>query len=214
MIDLDARATTRRLLLAGVAAPACLFGVSLAVGLLSPGYDPVRRSISALANSPTGWLMTVAFVVTGVLEVAFAVGASRVIGVSRRQRTFVGGVIVMLAVLTVLFALFPTDPPGAPRTTVGRIHLLVALGYALLLPACAVLFVVVFRRDVRWQAVARPTLLVALVQVLLFPVLVVAVNGELRPWLGLVERVYFTIPAVWQATIAIRATRLEDAPLG
>jgi hypothetical membrane protein len=214
MTDLRIRGATRRLLLAGAAAPACLLGVSLLVGLLSPGYDPVRRSISALANTPTGWLMTVAFAVTGVLEVAFAVGASRVIGASRREGRIVGGAIVVLAALTVLFALFPTDPPGSPRTTIGRIHLLVALGYALLLPACAVLFVLVFRRDTRWQGVARPTLVVALVQVLLFPVLVAAVNGELRPWLGLVERTYFTIPAVWQAAIAIRATRLVGAPSG
>jgi hypothetical membrane protein len=194
--------TTRWLLVAGVAAPACLWLVSLALGATTPGYDPVERSISALANAPNGWLMTAAFVVTSTLELGFAVGASRVVGVTVRQRRLVGGVIAAIAVLTLLFALFPTDPPDVARTPVGRAHLLVALGYALVLPACGVVFGAIFGRDPRWHAYRRATLLVALVQAALFPVLVISVSGELRPWLGLVERLYFAIPSIWQAWIA------------
>jgi hypothetical protein len=35
-----------------------------------------------------------------------------------------------------------------------------------------------------------------------FPLLVLAVGGPLRPYLGLVERLYFALPSAWQALIA------------
>jgi hypothetical membrane protein len=187
-------------------APVCIWVVSLILGAISPGYDPIRRSISALVNTPNGWLLTIAFIVTGTLELAFAVGASRVIGVTRHQRRVVAAVIAVIGLLTLLFALFPTDPPGVLRTGVGRTHLLVALGYSLALPASNLVFGLVFARDPRWQHYRRATLLVMLAQVVLFPVLVVAVDGEL-PWLGLVERLSFGIPSAWQAWIAVTALR-------
>ncbi|MBA2254462.1 MAG: DUF998 domain-containing protein [Chloroflexi bacterium] len=201
---------TRGLLLAGVAAPIGVWVVSLVLGAVSPGFDPVRRSISALANTPAGGLMTATFLVTGVLELMFALGLSRVLGVTRGQARAAAAVIAFLGLLIVIFALFPTDPPGVPRTSGGRIHLFTALAYALLLPATGLVLAWLFGRDARWHRYRRTTLLVALVQVVLFPVLVIAVVGELRPYLGLVERVTFAIPSLWQAAVALVGVRLLD----
>lgn len=200
-------ADPRWLAAAGIAGPALLWGVTLVLGAVSPGYDPVRRSISALATTPLGGLMSATFIATALLELAFAAGVRRTMGATQRQRRLVELVVVVLAFLILLFALFPTDPPDVPRSSVGRLHLLVALGYSVALPVSAVVFAWVFARDARWHRHRRPTLLVALAQVALFPVLVNAVNGELRPWLGLIERLYFAIPSLWQAWIALAALR-------
>jgi hypothetical membrane protein len=193
---------------AGIAAAGVVWIASLIVNVLAPGFDPVRRSISALANTPAGGLMTAAFVATGLLELAFAVGLPRVLGTTRAQRGVVAVTLGFLGLLTLLFAVFPTDPPGAPRSPSGTIHLLAALAYALALPACGLVFAVLFARDPRWARLRLPTLVIALAQVLLFPVLMAAVTGGLRPYLGLVERVSFAIPSVWQVGVALFALRL------
>lgn len=196
-------------LIAGIAAPACLWAVSLVLGAVSPGYDPVSRSLSALATTPLGGLMSAAFIGTALLELAFAAGVRDTLGATEVQRRVAALVVMVLALLTLLLALFPTDPPGVPRSPAGRGHLLVALGYSIALPASAVVFAGIFGRDARWRGYRRPTLFVALSLTALFPVLVNAVNGELRPWLGLIERLYFAIPSLWQAWIAFGALRIS-----
>jgi hypothetical protein len=52
---------------------------------------------------------------------------------------------------------------------------------------------------------------VALLQLAIFPVLVTAVVGELRPYLGLVERASFAVPSIWQAAVAVVGVRMLDA---
>jgi hypothetical protein len=203
-------ARSRLLLAAGIGAPLVIAATSVLVALAWPGYDPVRRSISSLANAPLGFLQTLGFAVAGLLEAAFALGAAAVIGRTRRERRLVAALLLLIATLTLLFALFPTDPPGAPRSPVGRAHLGIALVYSLVLPAVCIVVARVLRRDDRWAPRdARGTLLTGVVMLVTFPVLVAAVSGPLRPWLGLVERGYFLIPAVWQAMVARRALAIR-----
>ncbi len=102
---------------AAVAAPVALIGGWTWAGALTPGYDPVRQTISDLAAvaAPTHWLMTAALVVTGLGYVVTAVGLRPADGAGRAVLV-VGGVGVLLT------AWIPNDTQG--RNQVG--HMIVA----------------------------------------------------------------------------------------
>ncbi len=199
---------TRALILAGIVAPIVSWGLSVIVIAGWPGYDPIAQSISLLADAPLGWLQTVAFAVSGGLGVLWAFGLSRVLGRARRERRVVLGVLLIQGLITIAFAIFPTDPAGVPLTTVGRIHLANFYLYAVTMPLTFVVLGLVMRRDPRWQGLARPTLIAAglvLISSFLVPL---TVDGPLTPWLGLLERLYVAIPSVWQVVAGVAAWRI------
>ena len=199
---------TRRLILAGIAAPIVSWGLSVVVIAGWPGYDPISRSISLLANAPLGWLQTVAFAVSGALGIAWAFGLSRVLGATVRARAFVLALLLVQAAITVAFAIFPTDPDGIPMTMIGRIHLANFYLYAVTMPLTLVALGLVMRSDARWRGMARPTLAAAVLVFASSFLVPFTVEGPLTPWLGLLERLYVAIPSVWQVAAAIAALRI------
>jgi len=82
---------------AAVVAPVALIGGWTWAGAITPGYDPVRQTISdlAAADAPTHWLMTAALVVTGLAYIVTAVGLRPADGAGRALLG-VGGVGVLL----------------------------------------------------------------------------------------------------------------------
>ncbi len=80
-----------------VVAPVALTGGWLWAGATTRGYDPVRSTISDLAavDAPSHWLMTAAFVLTGVAHIVTAVGM-RPADVTGRFLLGVGGVATLL----------------------------------------------------------------------------------------------------------------------
>jgi hypothetical membrane protein len=96
-----------------VVAPVALVGGWLWAGALTPGYDPVRQTISDLASldAPARVLMTTALVVTGIAHIVTAV-ALRPADVAGRMLLGVGGVA------TLLVAWIPNAGPG--RNAVGH----------------------------------------------------------------------------------------------
>ena len=128
-----AERTTRALLWAGVAAPVVAWGLSVAAAVAWPGYDPVAQSISVLVRGPAGWLLRVAFAVSGFLGVAWAVAMGRLLGATAGERRLVRGLLLAQAVLVLLFAVFPTDLQRG-RTPVGVLHLVDFGLYAVVTP--------------------------------------------------------------------------------
>jgi hypothetical membrane protein len=100
-----------------VATPVALVGGWWWAGSITPGYDPIRQTISdlAAADAPTHWLMTAALVVTGIAYIVTAVGLRPADGAGRALLG-VGGVGVLLT------AWIPNDTQG--RNQVG--HMIVA----------------------------------------------------------------------------------------
>ena len=82
---------------AAFATPVALIGGWSWAGAVTPGYDPVRQTISDLAAvaAPAHWLMTAALVVTGLGYIVTAVGL-RPADVAGRTLLGVGGVGVLL----------------------------------------------------------------------------------------------------------------------
>ncbi len=195
-------------ILAGIAAPFVSWSLSIVVIAGWPGYDPVAQSISLLATAPLGWLQTVAFALSGLLGVAWAFGLSRVLGATPGPRALTLGLLLLQAAIAVAFALLPTDPKGAPTTTVGTLHLLNFYLYSVTMPLTLVALGLVMRGDPRWRGFARVTLAAAALVLLATALVPVTVDGPLTPWLGLLERMYVAVPSVWQVAAGMVAWRL------
>ncbi len=137
---------------AGVVAPIVFTTVYLVDGATRSGYDPLRHQVSLLALGDRGLLMTVNFLVTGVLLLVFAAG------VRSWLRDGPGGVatpvaIAVAAVGLLLAGIFPTQPlfgypPGTPEgmatdvTPASIAHVLGAILFIFGLIAAALAFAV------------------------------------------------------------------------
>lgn len=201
----------RGLLLAGVAGPIVSWGLSIVVIVGWPGYDPIAQSISLLANAPLGWLQSVAFAIGGLLGTVWAFGVSSVLGATRRDRTVVRGLLVLQGVITIAFAIFPTDPDGVPMSVIGQVHLANFYLYSVTMPLTLLAVGLLMRRDPRWRGSARASLLAAGLVVVATALVPATIEGPLTPWLGLLERLYVAIPSIWQVGVSLVALRLSRA---
>lgn len=197
-------------ILAGAAAAIVPWLLSVVVILGWPGYDPIRQSISLLATAPLGWLMTAAFAIAGLLGVAWALALPSVLGspARPRDRALVRALLLLQAAIALGFAILPTDPSGAPVSTVGLLHLVDFYLYAVTMPLTLLALGLVMRRDPRWHGSARPTLVAALLAIASIALVPATIDGPLTPWLGLLERVFVAIPSMWQLGAALVAWRL------
>jgi hypothetical protein len=197
-------------LVAGVAAPIVLWSLSLVVIAGWPGYDPISQSISLLATAPLGWVQTAAFVISGILGLAWAMALPGVLGAPDRprDRTFVRGLMLLQAAIAIGFAILPTDPEGVPVSAVGVLHLIDFDAYAVTMPLTLLAIGLVMRRDPRWLGSARPTLLAASLAIASIALVPATLDGPLTPWLGLLERVFVAIPSIWQFGVGLVAVRL------
>ena len=205
---------TRAGIVAGIAAPIISWALSVVVIAGWPGYDPIVQSISLLATAPLGWLQTLAFAISGVLGAAWAFGLASVLGATPGQRRLVLGLVLVQAVIAFGFAVLPTDPEGAPTTTVGTFHLVDFYLYSITMPLTLIALGLVMRRDARWHGAARPTLAAAGLVLLATALVPATVDGPLTPWLGLLERLYVAIPSVWQVGAGVIAWRIARAGQG
>ena len=137
---------------AGVAAPIVFTTVYLVDGATRTGYDPMRHQVSLLALGDRGWLMTVNFLVTGVLLLAFAVGLRAWLR-DGRGALATPVAIAVAGVGLLLAGIFPTQPlfgypPGTPEgmaidvTPASFAHLLGAFLFIFGLIAAALSFAV------------------------------------------------------------------------
>ena len=198
----------RLAILAGAAGPIVAWALTVVVILGWPGYDPIRQSISLLANAPWGGVQTIAFASSGLLGIAWAFGLGSVLGVTARERALVLALLLVQAGIGLAFAILPTDPEGAQTSTVGGLHLLDFYLYAVTMPLTLLVLGFVMRRDPRWRGAVRPTFVAAALAVISIALVPATLDGPLTPWLGLLERLFVAIPSVWQVGAALVAWRL------
>jgi Protein of unknown function (DUF998) len=115
---MDARGSTRWLLLAGVIGPLLFVVVFLVEGWTRAGYDPQRMFVSQLSLSGQGWQQVANFIVTGLLFVAAAIGWRRAMPDGPGCRS-VPILLGMAGIGLIAAGIFVTDPglgypPGAP----------------------------------------------------------------------------------------------------
>ena len=185
-----------RALARGTFAAVAVFPVTvvvLNVVQLADGYDAGRQAISELALGRGGWLMALAFS-------ALAAGTFLLAALLRRTG---GGVVAPLllalaAPLSLVSAVFRTDPTGAAVTTHGEVHQAAGIATFVLMLAAMAVSSVRLRREPRWHGVVVPTFVLVLTGLVGF--FLVPALGDAR--FGLAQRVLVGSFVTWMLVAA------------
>jgi hypothetical membrane protein len=169
-------------------------------------YDPVSQAVSELALGRAGWLMTLAFTLSGLGMLGFA---------ALIRRTVPGaGVVPALAIgsagCTFLSAVFQADG-NRTSTLHGAVHQIVGLVSFLLLVIAMFVCGNRFRRVPDWRPFAVPSLIWGGATIGAF-FLVPVLGNDL---FGIAQRIFLAVWLSWPISLAAHARRraLPDEPL-
>ena len=168
--------------------------------LLPPHYNAISQAESDLAVGPYGFVMTINFVVRGLLSLALVWALSRAASKSGLSRTG----LVLLAIWGIgalVLALFPTDLAGAKPTLHGVIHLFVALLAFICGAIGELLLALRFAKAEPWRSLRAPALVIAILAIILFVILLMSAFPHAY---GLVERIFIGLVLLWMLVVALR----------
>ena len=168
--------------------------------LLPPHYNAISQAESDLAVGPYGFVMTINFVVRGLLSLALVWALSRAASKSGLSRT--GLVLLALwGIGALVLALFPTDLAGAKPTLHGIIHLFVALLAFICGAIGELLLALRFAKAEPWRSLRAPALVIAILAIILFVILLMSAFPHAY---GLVERIFIGLVLLWMLVVALR----------
>jgi hypothetical protein len=160
---------------AGIVGPA-LFGFVLTTltilkydFLLSLGWHPIQGPTfdwpSGLALGAYGWIMTVTFILSGLMMTIFASGLR--LSLPRSRVTLIATFVLSLAGLALVGLAFTTDPTlrSTPATWHGRLHDLSFVLLGLTLMPSMILLGFAFRHSPQWRSLSGYTWGIALLAV-------------------------------------------------
>ena len=184
--------------------PVLFIGGTIVAGIMTPGYDPVRQTISELAagDAPARVFTTIIFVATGLshlVTIAFARG----IGIPGRI-TYLAGALASLAV-----AAFPL--PSVAGTS--AVHNTAAIIGFVLLAAWPVLGMR-FRPDFPWLVRPLGSILGTVILTAICLSFLVVWLSHSSPYIGVLERMAADAESIWPAVVvtalALRARQLKS----
>ena len=188
----------------GAIALAALAAVVASLGYLHlapTGLSPIRNAVSQYGISPmrSGYrVATIAFAVAGV---ALAVGIDRAVG-SRASAVVV--LLALFAAARAAISWFPMDAPGAPSTSTGRAHRLLATAAFGGATAAAFKLASLLADGARWHSLAPASYaLGALMGASLGALVLSRSYPALRERFGLVERGFYVSAIAWFAVFGI-----------
>jgi len=187
----------------GIVGPIVVIVGDLAASLSTPGYSPIRDSVSSLALTGIGWLQSICFLAMALLLEIFVAGLFFNI---RRARGFHAGIVLLAfeGFVLMLIATFHMDHPGAPPID-GTIHTLASYGLGLLFPIAILSLAPSLKSTPNWKNIFVYTLIAG---VLAFGLILGALLAEQRGWFGLYERIIILNALVWVEVVAIHFLRL------
>jgi len=188
----------------GIVGPIVVIVGDLAASLSTPGYSPIRDSVSSLALTGIGWLQSICFLAMALLLEIFVAGLFFNI---RRAQGFYAG-IVLLAIegfVLMLIATFHMDASEAQRTTAGIIHTIASYSLGLLFPIAILSLAPSFKSTPNWKNIFVYTLIAG---ILAFGLIMGAIFGNQAGWFGLYERLIILNALVWVEVVAIHYLRL------
>lgn len=172
--------------------------------LLPPHYNPITQAESDLAVGPYGYLMTINFVIRGLLSLALLLALTR--STSPQDRSQTGLVLLGIwAVGAFLLALFPTDIAGNGHATLhGLIHLLVAFIAFVSVAIGALLLSLRFSAHERWHSLRTPALTIVALTLIALILLFLGPSFGLQRISGLLERLFLGLALLWILLVALR----------
>lgn len=205
--------SARPFALIGAVAPILYILLTIVLGLLREGYDPIRDTQSELGavDSPSRVIMNVVgFMGLGLAILAFA-GAYHLVlrgGIAKVLATLL---LVIAGVGMVVVGFFPCDAGCVDVTRTGRLHGTFSMPGAIGLPVAAMVSASVFRSDGRfgtaWQFVSFWLGLLALAT---GPIVAA---GLLEGVNGLTQRAGMWPPLLWMAAVSVRLASLAARPV-
>jgi MFS family permease len=189
--------------LVGIVGPIVVIVGDLAASLSTPGYSPIRDSVSSLALTRVGWLQSICFLAMALLLEIFVAGLFFNIHRARGFRAGIG-LLAFEGFVLMLIATFHMDHPGAPPID-GTIHTLASYGLGLLFPIAILLLAPSFKSTPNWKNIFVYTLIAG---VLAFGLIIGAFFTEQTGWFGLYERIIILNALVWVEVVAIHFLRL------
>jgi len=178
--------------------------IDIIAQLLPPHYSPIRQAESDLGVGPYGWVMSINFVVRGLLS--FALIAALVKGAPAAVRSRAALIwLGIWAAGALLLSVFATDLSGSKPTLHGLIHLLVALIAFISVTVGEIMLSLRLAADARWQSLRRPALTIAILTAIVcfFTLFGLALPGLDRVG-GLIERLFLGLALLWMLLVAIR----------
>jgi hypothetical membrane protein len=189
--------------------------LDLLAQLLPPHYSAIAQAESDLAVGPYGYVMTINFVVRGILSLGFVLGLAWTTGLGSRARVGLG-LLAFWGLGAFLLAAFPTDVPSTPVSWHGAIHLVVAALAFLAASIGELLLALHFSREPALRRLARVATGIAVLGVVVNLVLF-AIDG--RPHLaaeigGLAERLFLGIVLAWMVLVSLWILRAPGSRPG
>jgi hypothetical membrane protein len=206
--------TGRPLAMIGIAGPVCYVVLVTMLGLLWPGYDPIRQTQSVLGavDAPLGPVMNVAgFMALGLVVLAFAGAYLQVL----RRGAWTLAVAAALGVAgvgLVVVGFFPCDAGCVDVTRTGELHSFFSMPPAIGLPVAMMLSAAAFQADGRlgtsWQVAS---FVLGALGLAAGPV----IAAELATgYDGLLQRVAMWVPVLWVSVVALRLHALAGVQVG
>lgn len=167
---------------------------------LPPHYSPIRQPESDLAVGPYGWIMTVNFVVRGLLSTAILVALIGILAPSRRAS--IGFILLgVWAAGAFLLAAFPTDVARGVHTGHGEAHLAIAAIAFISIPIAESLLSGALCDDPNWSRLGERAAPFSRLAVAGFLVLLI---GIVLPRIGgLTERIFLATALLWFLVVAL-----------
>ncbi len=191
-------------------APLALLVMILIVGWVTPGYDPVRDTISQMgtAESPYAIWLNGSYVIYGALIALSAFGFYAALKNDRRAKLF-GLLLGLHALGTVLLAVFPDAPniPGAAESKFNSHNIVSAIAYLPLIGA-ALLFYLINRHSVNLRGISLFGLAVIAVNM---PMPVINMIEGFEPVAGLIQRLFYAMTCGWLSFVSWQIYRLKRA---
>lgn len=176
--------------------------LDVVVQTLPPHYNPIHQAESDLGVGPYGWLMSINFVIRGLIALA-AVAGIEVAWERRGGWTRSGQALILLwAVGDALLAIFRTDVAPHRATLHGAIHLIVATLIFIAVAVGEIILSVQSRHD--WRGVSGVLLGVAIAAAVALALLTLK---RLQVDFGLVERLFIGLALAWMLIVGVRLLR-------
>lgn len=165
-------------------------------------YSLVGDNISELVLGRYGFILTAAFVISGLTTLGLAIAVRQV--TVRSWQSLLGSLLVATyGVGAILSALFPTDRIDRPAdveslSTTGSIHVGVALASFLCIIIAMFVLAWAFRRQAQWRSLV---LWLVLLSASALSLLFAQTQG---PLVGLMQRLLVTAISLWLILVAFR----------
>jgi hypothetical membrane protein len=175
-------------------------GIDVLLRFLRPHYSLIYNAESDYGRGPWYWVMDLNFLLRCAFSIAIAGALSQSVRSSPRVRSGLT-LLVVWAVCSGLLAFFADDLEGQPVQGSGRVHLALAFVAFISVAVGTVLISSSLASDPAWPSVGAALFVLALLGVVAFLLLGVALRHKHGPD-GLYERIFLGLELLWMAVAA------------